>query len=245
MKFWVQGQSPARGRARVGDEHARPLRDDVTIAQARREGGDDLRLPGRRGRRASSRATASRHVHDGQRRGGLLDVALSSVASPVFKTGIGLSPYTKQAPELVPVPDGPGSPTSGRRRVRAARRTSAAPGTASTSATSAPPSKTCTSADVTYELAGIDGRRGVRARVPDRRPARLPDGDLTLDGVLEATGPNGAGDGARRLPRGGDDVHDHDRRGGRRPGRARREGGRRPVALAGRPRPDRARRPGA
>jgi hypothetical protein len=52
------------------------------------------------------------------------------------------------------------------------------------------PSKTCVSADVTYDLAGIDGD-SIAVRAFPKVQGTLPDGSITLDGVLEASGPPG------------------------------------------------------
>jgi hypothetical protein len=55
-----------------------------------------------------------------------------------------------------------------------------------------PPSNVCTSAVVTYELDGIEAE-SVAVRAHPSEKGVLPDGGMTLDGVLEATGPPGIG----------------------------------------------------
>jgi hypothetical protein len=55
-----------------------------------------------------------------------------------------------------------------------------------------PASSACTVARVTYELAGIDAESVAVRAFPDEA-GLTPDGELTLDGVLEATGPAGSG----------------------------------------------------
>ncbi len=54
----------------------------------------------------------------------------------------------------------------------------------------APPA--CTSANVDYEISGIEAE-GVTVRAHPVSSGVTPDGDMTLDGVLEAQGPPGTG----------------------------------------------------
>ena len=55
-----------------------------------------------------------------------------------------------------------------------------------------PPSNVCTSAVVTYALEGIDAE-SVAVRAFPAEEGVTPDGNFTLDGVLEASGPPDAG----------------------------------------------------
>jgi hypothetical protein len=119
------------------------------------------------------------------------DVSLSSVASPAFNIGTGLSPYTKQAPDSFLYPMvrldqlGGGS---------ACQLQASFGGTAwcLDQRAMGTKSEVCTSAQVNYELSGIDGDSvAIRAFPVDA--GYLPGGVLTLDGVIEAMGPPGTG----------------------------------------------------
>lgn len=115
-------------------------------------------------------------------------VALSSVATPSFGIGSGFSPYTKQEADKFLYP-----------MVRIAdlgtiacglRADYGGTGYCLDQRDLGPASRTCVSADVSYDLSGIDGDT-VAVRAFPTVEGTTPDGDITLDGVLEASGPNG------------------------------------------------------
>jgi hypothetical protein len=117
-------------------------------------------------------------------------VALTQEASPVFKAGTGLSPYAHIATDSFLRPmvkmDLLGGATCDE---------SATYGQTAyclDQVELAPASSTCTSAKVTYELAGIDAE-SVAVRAFPAEEGVTPDGGMTLDGVLEANGPAGSG----------------------------------------------------
>jgi hypothetical protein len=118
------------------------------------------------------------------------DVALAQEAAPVYKAGSGLSPYSHLAEGAL---------------LRPMIKLETLGGTtceepADFGGTSycldqvdlGPASSTCTVAKVTYQLAGIDAESVAVRAFPDQAGV-TPTGDLTLDGVLEASGPPGAG----------------------------------------------------
>jgi hypothetical protein len=119
------------------------------------------------------------------------DVALSSVASPVFGIGTGLSPYTKQPANAYLYPMVRLSQLGGGVSCQLPANFG---GTAFCldQKNLGPQSAVCTSAQVTYDLAGIDGD-SVAVRAFPIVAGHLPGGALTLDGVLEAMGPPGTG----------------------------------------------------
>jgi hypothetical protein len=118
------------------------------------------------------------------------EVVLAQQVSPVFKVGSGLSPYAHLAPDAVLWP---------MVRLDALQGVTCAD-TADFGGTGycldqvdlGPASASCTVAQVTYELAGIDAE-SVAVRAHPAVAGETPGGDLTLDGVLEANGPAGAG----------------------------------------------------
>jgi hypothetical protein len=118
------------------------------------------------------------------------DVSLSSVASPVFKIGTGLSPYTKQAPDAFLYPmvrlDQLAGPAC------QLQASFGGTGWCLDQRDMGTKSGACTSAQVVYELAGIDAD-GVAVRAFPIEAGKLPGGALTLDGVLETLGPVGNG----------------------------------------------------
>lgn len=121
----------------------------------------------------------------------VFDVALGAVASPVFKAGTGLSPYShlELGSFLRPMVklDALGGAAC------AEPADFGGTGYCLDQADIAPASSACTSAFVTYQLSGIDAD-GVAVRAFPAEAGVTPDGDLTLDGVLEAIGPAGAGE---------------------------------------------------
>jgi hypothetical protein len=118
------------------------------------------------------------------------DVSLSSVASPPIQLGSGLSPYLHLAPGGYAQPLIPIGALGGATCLEQA-------GFGGTQlcldlGPGAPPPATCTRAEVTYQLAGIDASGVVVRAFPTE--AGEGSGGVTLDGVLEVDGPAPAGD---------------------------------------------------
>jgi hypothetical protein len=118
------------------------------------------------------------------------DVALGEVASPVIKAGEGLSPYAHIAAGAYLAPMVKLESLGGAACAEPADFGGVSycldlvdPG---------PAPATCTSANVDYELSGIEAE-GVTVRAYPASSGVTPDGDMTIDGVLEAQGPPGAG----------------------------------------------------
>ncbi len=118
------------------------------------------------------------------------DVSLSSVASPHIELGSGLSPYLHLAPggyaqPMIPITSLGGS---------SCLETAGFGGTdyCLNLGGAAPAPATCTRAEVSYQLSGIDAT-GVVVRAFPGTTGEGSDGP-TLDGVLEATGPSPGGD---------------------------------------------------
>jgi len=114
------------------------------------------------------------------------DVALSQAAAPVFKLDQGISPYLHLAEGAFARPmlrlDALGGATC---------LESASFGELDLcldAGDDAPPPAVCTRAEVTYALSGIEAE-SVAVRAFPAEEGITPDGELTLDGVLEASGP--------------------------------------------------------
>ena len=118
------------------------------------------------------------------------DVALSQVASPTFGLQDGLSPYLHLAPQafaqpLVQLADLGGSPCSDEISFGGI-------GYCADIVAQPPPDLGCTQAAVTYALAGIDADSVVVRAFPAVE-GTTPEGDVSLEGVLEAAGPAPSG----------------------------------------------------
>jgi hypothetical protein len=119
------------------------------------------------------------------------NVALSSVASPVFGIGTGLSPYTKLPANAYVYPMVRLNQLGGGVSCQLPANFGGT-GFCLDQKDLGPQSGVCTSAQVTYDLAGIPGD-SVAIRAFPIVAGYLPGGALTLDGVLEAMGPPGTG----------------------------------------------------
>ena len=119
------------------------------------------------------------------------DVSLSSVAAPVFGVGTGLSPYTKQAPGAFLYPMVRLDQLAGGTSCQL-HADFGGTGFCLDQRDLGAKSGTCTSAQVTYDLAGIGGD-SVAVRAFPVAAGYLPGGALTLDGVVETMGPPGSG----------------------------------------------------
>jgi hypothetical protein len=117
------------------------------------------------------------------------EVSLSEVASPVFELVTGISPYLHLAEGAFAQPMLPLVDLGGVTCLESA----IFGGTGyclDIGAVEAP--ATCMRAQVGYELTGIDAT-GVLVRAYPMVAGETPEGEMTLDGVLEATGPAPAG----------------------------------------------------
>ena len=119
------------------------------------------------------------------------DVALASVANPVFELGLGFSPYLHLAPDAYVQPYiradlGSPSPVCLAALVEFGDVPYCLPEADAFD-------DVCQQAQVTYELVGIEAS-GVLVRAFPAEFAELPDGTPTLDGILEAAGPPGSGE---------------------------------------------------
>ena len=189
VKFWVKGQSPASVQHASSMSSMELSGTTVTLA----------RLDVKAATTYAFQAVAGGGLTAGSSQVGTFttgsgvaefSVKLSDVASPAFKLATGLSPYAHLAEGSFARPmirlDLLGGAACGEPAdfggvgfcLDQAERVSA--------------SSACTSADVTYELAGIDAE-SVAVRAYPAETGVTPTGDLTLDGVLEATGPATAG----------------------------------------------------
>ena len=189
VKFWVQGQSPAA----VGQASAMSTIDlfGSTIILAR--------LDVKASTTYAFQAVAGNGLFAGMSEIGTFttgsgveafDVALAQEASPVFKAGSGLSPYSHLAAQSFLRPMVKLEALGGVTCDESADF--GGTGYCLDQVDLGPVSSVCTVARVTYELAGIDAE-SVAVRAFPGEAGVTPDGDLTLDGVLEATGPTGSG----------------------------------------------------
>ena len=191
VKFWAQGVSPA------GVEHASAMSSinilgkTMIIAQLDTKAATTYNVQAVAGNGALAGVSAVGTFTTGS---GVeqFDVALSSVASPSFKIGTGLSPYTKQAPDSFLYPMVRMDQLGGGSTCQLQANYGGI-GWCLDQKDMGSKSEVCTSAEVSYELAGIDGDSvAIRAFPVDA--GYLPGGALTLDGVIEASGPPGTGD---------------------------------------------------
>ncbi len=189
VKFWVQGQSPASVQHATSLSSMELFGTTVTLARLDVKAATTYEFQAVAGSGLTAGASQVGTFTTGSGVAGF-SVALSEVASPVFKLATGLSPYAHLA-------DG----AFARPMIRIADLGGGACGEPADyggvgfcldQAALAPAATACTSADVTYELAGIDAE-SVVVRAYPASSGVTPGGGLTLDGVLEAAGPAGAG----------------------------------------------------
>jgi hypothetical protein len=118
-------------------------------------------------------------------------VALSQASSPTFELGTGISPYLHIAEGAFAKPMIPLADLGGGACLEPADF--GGTGYCLDLGDAVPPPATCTRAEVTYELTGIDAT-SVLVRAFPTVAGETPDGEMTLDGVLEVGGPAPAGD---------------------------------------------------
>jgi hypothetical protein len=189
VKFWAQGVSPAAVEHASAMGTLNLLGQTMIVARLDTKAATTYNVQAVAG---SGFQTGVSDIATFTTGGGVeaFDVSVSSVASPVFKIGTGLSPYTKQAADAFVHPMVRLDKLSG---VSCQLEASfGGTGYCLDQQDLDPQFNVCTSAQVTYELAGIDADSvAVRAFPVDA--GKLPGGGLTLDGVIEASGPPGSG----------------------------------------------------
>jgi len=189
VKFWVQGQSPGAVSQASALTSINLFGSTVVLA----------RLDVKAATTYAFQAVAGGGLLAGHSEVGTFttgsgveafDVALAQEAAPVYKAGTGLSPYSHLAEGAF---------------LRPMVKLAGLGGTACEEPADfggtpycldqvdlGPASNACTVARVTYQLAGIDAE-SVAVRAFPAEAGMTPGGDMTLDGVLEATGPAGSG----------------------------------------------------
>jgi hypothetical protein len=189
VKFWVHGQSPAAVGQASSLSSMNLFGSTVILA----------RLDVKAATTYDFQAVAGNGVFAGRSDVGsfttgsgvqAFNVTLTQEASPVFKAGTGLSPYAHIATDSFLRPMVKMDLLGG----AACQEPATFGGTSYCldQAEVAPASNACTSAKVTYELAGIDAE-SVAVRAFPTEAGVTPGGGMTLDGVLEANGPPGSG----------------------------------------------------
>ena len=136
---------------------------------------------------AGSSAVGSFTTGDGVSK---FEVALSEAASPVFELATGISPYLHLAEGAFAQPMLPLVDLGGATCLESA--IFGGTGYCLDIGAAVVPA-TCMRAQVGYELTGIDAT-GVLVRAYPTVAGETPEGEMTLDGVLEASGPAPAGD---------------------------------------------------
>lgn len=189
VKFWVQGQSPADVRTASSLTSVTLFGTPMILAELDVQAATTYAFQAVAGSGifAGSSGIGSFTTGSGVK---TFDVSLAAVASPVFEAGTGLSPYSHIAAGAF---------------LRPMVRLDQLAGTSCDQSASfggtgfcldqvalVPASSACTSANVTYELVGI-GEDSVSVRAHPTAAGVTPGGGLTLDGVLEASGPAGSG----------------------------------------------------
>ena len=189
VKFWAQGQSPAQVHTASAMSSLDLFGTTVLLAELDVAASTTYHVQAVAGTGISAGASEIGTFTTGS---GVVafEVTLRSVDSPLFRAGSGLSPYSHLAEGAFLRPmirlDALGG------AVCAEPADFGSIGYCLDQADLGPPSDACTSARVTYELAGIEGD-GVTVRAFPTEAGVTPGGDQTLDGILEAAGPAGSG----------------------------------------------------
>ncbi len=189
VKFWVQGESPASVLQASSMSSMNLLGTIVTLARLDVKAATTYAFQAVAGSGLTAGASPVGTFTTGSGVAGFT-VALSEVASPVFKLGTSLSPYAHLAEGSFARPmtrlDALGGASCGESAVFGGVDFCL------DQVALAPVAGACTSVDVAYDLSGIDAE-SVAVRAFPASAGLMPGGGLTLDGVLEATGPAGAG----------------------------------------------------
>jgi hypothetical protein len=187
VKFWQSGVSPASVHTSSSMTSATLFGQTILLARLDVHAATTYQFQAVAGSglSAGSSPIGSFTTGDGVAQ---FDVALSSIASPRIALGTGLSPYVHLAPGAYAQPMIPMGSLGG----GACFEQAGFGGTQfCLDLGDAPPPVTCTQAQVTYTLAGIDATGVVVRAFPGETGEG--DGGVTLDGVLEADGPAPSG----------------------------------------------------
>ncbi len=189
VKFWVHGESPANVHTATSITGVTLFGTPMVLAELDVQAATtyDFQAVAGSGVFAGSSGIGSFTTGSGVK---TFDVSLAAVASPLFEAGTGLSPYSHVAADAFLRPMVRLDQLAGASCDESA--TFGGTGFCLDQVALAPASSACTSANVTYELVGI-GEESVAVRAFPTESGVTPDGGLTLDGVLEATGPAGSG----------------------------------------------------
>lgn len=189
VKFWVHGESPANVHTATSMTSVTLFGTPMVLAELDVQAATtyDFQAVAGSGIFAGSSGIDSFTTGSGVK---TFDVSLAAVASPVFKAGTGLSPYSHIAADAFLRPMVRLDQLAGASCEE--RADFGGTGFCLDQAALAPASSACISANVTYALTGI-GEDSVAVRAFPTESGVTPGGGLTLDGVLEATGPAGAG----------------------------------------------------
>jgi hypothetical protein len=189
VKFWVQGESPANVHTATSITSVTLFGTPMVLAELDVQAATTYNFQAVAGNGifAGSSGIGSFTTGSGVK---TFEVSLGAVDAPVFKAGTGLSPFAHIAPGAFLRPMVRLDQLAG-----ASCEESATYGGTGFCLDQAPlvaASSACTSANVTYELVGI-GEDSVVVRAYPTEAGVTSGGGLTLDGVLEATGPAGSG----------------------------------------------------
>jgi hypothetical protein len=189
VKFWVQGESPGSVQSATSMSSIDLFGSTILLAEldVRAQTTYSFQAVAGSGLAAGASAVGSFTTGSGVK---TFDVALAQAASPTFGLGSGISPFLHLAEGSFARPmirlESLGGATCGETAVFGGT------GYCLDQVDLAPASNACTTANVTYELAGVTAD-GVAVRAYPAEPGVAPDGHVTLDGVLEASGPAGSG----------------------------------------------------
>ena len=190
VKFWVQGESPGTVRHATSMTTFDIGGTPVIMAELEVDAATTYSFQAVAG---SGLFAGSSDIGSFTTGSGVeaFEVTLGAVPTPVFKAGTGLSPYAHLAVDSFLRPMVKLEALGG--ASCAERADFGGTGYCLDQEDLVPASSACTSAHVTYVLSGIDAE-SVAVRAFPAEAGVTPEGDLTLDGVLEATGPAGSGE---------------------------------------------------
>ena len=189
VRFWTASGSPATVQSASSMSSITLFGQTVVLARLDVHAGTayQFQVVAGSGLSAASSPVGTFTTGDGVSQ---FDVAVSSIASPTIRLTTGISPYLHLAQDAYAQPMVPIAQLGGGSCAEAASF-GGTPYCLDLGA-SAPAPATCTRAAVTYALTGIDAT-GVVVRAFPTVSGTGSGGGLTLDGVLEASGPAGSG----------------------------------------------------